>query len=318
VQLQIDFQIGPVADETRSKFAICSAIIKGFLFSLKRERVNRLGGYEKVTLWDIARETRTESDGDCGVCLEYALHDSIAQRNQQIWPIVSQVLNDHCKIKDGAHSILFGAEKSGYINYINSNAHYINPQTRILHGTPGKPVYLERYMDVITKSVSSAPSREKLPQSIKGLWRADLFVGSPNTNQWVGTTLKINRDALVGDVGLRIGMYPEKRRGEAVEYNDKLNLIMCPLPYDGHFMESYYKSYNILRAIIHSDCNMPSAVFLPDSGDRYIASELIARKNFPAIDISEALFVMGQPGLINSSPPSEETILAVAPVVLTQ
>ena len=316
MKLQIDTQIGFVADETRSKFAICSSIIKGFLFSLKRERIERLGGYEKVTLWDIARETRTESDGDCGICLEYALHDSISQRNPLVWPIVSEALNDFCKIKDGAHSILFGAEKNNYIDLINSNSHYINPQTRILHGTPGKPVYLERYMEAITKSIYSAPARELLPQSIRGLWRADLFVGSPNTNQWVGTTLKINKDALKGDTGLRLGMYPEKRRGERIEYNERLNLIMCPIPYDGHFMEAYYKSYGIMRAIIHSDCNMPPPVLLADSGDRYIADELIKRKNFPALEISQALTVLGQPGLIATAPPTGE-IQAVASTFLT-
>jgi len=47
-----------------------------------------------------------------------------------------------------------------------------------------------------------------LPQSISGLWRADLFLGSVETEYWVGTTVKINQAALQGDRGLRVGIVP--------------------------------------------------------------------------------------------------------------
>ena len=82
-------------------------------------------------------------------------------------------------------------------------------------------------------------------------------------------------------------------------------------------MEAYYKSYGIMRAIIHSDCNMPPPVLLADSGDRYIADELIKRKNFPALEISQALTVLGQPGLIATAPPPTGEIQAVASTFLT-
>lgn len=33
--------------------------------------------------------------------------------------------------------------------------------------------------------------REKLPNSINGLWKADLFVGKSEPDKWVGTTVKL-------------------------------------------------------------------------------------------------------------------------------
>jgi len=195
---------------------------------------------------------------------------------------------------------------------------YLNDDSRILAGTVGKPVYFSRYMDAITQSIYSSPAREKLPSSIRGLWRADLFVGSPNTNQWIGTTLKINKDQLVGDIGLRVGMYPEKKKGEKPVYNEKLNLIMCPLPYDGLFMEMFYKSFFIIRAIVGSDCNMPKPIDLPDSGDRLIAGELIKIKEYPAVEVIDAIRRKGQPNLVTTSGDITQQVDAVAPIVTTK
>ena len=52
--------------------------------------------------------------------------------------------------------------------------------------------------------------REKLPNSINGLWKADLFVGKSELDQWVGTTVKINPAQLEGAKGLRLAIIPAK------------------------------------------------------------------------------------------------------------
>jgi hypothetical protein len=89
-------------------------ILEATLFSMNRERVNRLGGYEKMTLWDVAREGR-EGAGDSGICFEWAVHDAIATRNPLIHPLASEVLTDFCGISGDSDSILFGPEKDGVI-----------------------------------------------------------------------------------------------------------------------------------------------------------------------------------------------------------
>ena len=94
MQLILERQVNDVTDETRAKLAMSLSILKGILLALKGERVDRLGGFEKITLTDLAREYR-EGDRDCGICFEYAIHDAITGRDKLVWQIVSEVLNDH-------------------------------------------------------------------------------------------------------------------------------------------------------------------------------------------------------------------------------
>lgn len=50
--------------------------------------------------------------------------------------------------------------------------------------------------------------RAKLPDSINGLWKADLFIGNTIMDNWVGTTVKINPSQLESARGLRLGIKP--------------------------------------------------------------------------------------------------------------
>jgi len=47
-------------------------ILKASLSSLARDRIDRLGGVEKITLHDLAREV-LQGSGDTGICFEYAV-----------------------------------------------------------------------------------------------------------------------------------------------------------------------------------------------------------------------------------------------------
>jgi hypothetical protein len=107
-------QIGNVGDPLRSKLAMVVPVLKATLHSLARDRVQRLGGLEKVTLHDLAREF-LEGSGDAGICFEYAVHEAISHQSALIHPLASEVLEDLCKINGGAESILFGPEKEGVI-----------------------------------------------------------------------------------------------------------------------------------------------------------------------------------------------------------
>ena len=107
-------QCAPVEDPIKSKVALTIPVLRATLYSLKRERIERLGGLGAITLADLAREVRPGS-GDTGICFEYAVHDAIVAQNPLISSFASEALDSFCKIRGGASSILFGPEKSGVI-----------------------------------------------------------------------------------------------------------------------------------------------------------------------------------------------------------
>jgi hypothetical protein len=157
-----------------------------------------------------------------------------------------------------------------------------------------------------------------LPRSIRGLWRADLFVGAPAEDRWVATTLKINPAHLEGAPGIRIGIYPERRRDESPSFDADKNLVLCPVPYDGGFMELFYSAFVLTKTFLARDARLPPPVELPLSMDRFVAKLLEERRAFPVLDVLEALEKLGQPGLLMSigagDPYSESSTSAVAPV----
>lgn len=292
-------------------------ILHATLFSLQRERIERLGGYARVTLADLAREYR-EGSGDCGICFEYAVHDAIRTQDPQIHPLISTVLEDFCGIRNGAESILFGAEKNGAVSLIETATELLTDDSRILVGKTGQPPKLKRHLTKLVKAFRTAQPRAELPPSIRGLWRADLFVGSPNEDRWIATTLKINPVDLQGAPGLRVGIYPERKKGERPSMDESKNLILCPIPYNAGFMELFYCSFFIMKQFLTADAQLPKPVALPNSDDRHVATELVARRSYPIVEVIEALAPMAQPNLLESSTVGEATTeidtIAVAPV----
>jgi hypothetical protein len=131
-------QISNVADPVRSKFAMVSPVIDATLHSLAHDRIERLGGIDKVTLHDVAREFR-DGSGDAGICFEYAVHEAIATKNELIYPLTSEVLEDFCKIQGGADSILFGPEKDGLIPILESVQDALTDESIVYVGNKGRP-----------------------------------------------------------------------------------------------------------------------------------------------------------------------------------
>jgi hypothetical protein len=317
MKVDVETQLEPISDDARARIAMIRPILRATLYSLKRDRVERLGGYSKITLADLAREYR-EGSGDCGICFEYAVHDAIRSKDTQIEPLVSTVLEDFCGIREGADSILFGAEKSGAFSLIDTASELLTDESRILVGKIGQPPKLKRHLERILKAFRTAKGKADLPPSIAGLWRADLFIGSPAQERWVGTTLKINPADLEAAPGLRIGVYPERKKGEAPGRDEAKNLILCPLPYNAGFMELFYSSFGIMKQVTKADAQMPSAVALYHSADRYVAGELVGRRGFPILEVIDGLAAMAQPGLLASRVAGDVTeelpTSAVAPV----
>ncbi|WP_233261819.1 hypothetical protein [Vitiosangium sp. GDMCC 1.1324] len=299
-KLAVETQIGEITDEMRARIALVRPILNAILHALQKERMERLGGVAKITLADLAREYR-EGSGDCGICFEYAVHDAICRGDRLIAPLINEVLEDFCGITGNAKSILFGAEKAGRISLIEPAEALLTEESRIWVGNRGQPAKLKQYIKIAEKAFHQPEHRNLLPRSIRGIWRADLFLGSATMDKWVATTLKINARDLSGDAGLRIGIYPESRNGERPYLDESKNLIICPLPYNAGFMEIFYKSFLIVRQFLAADARLPREVALPDSVDRYVASELVARRAYAILDVIEALAPVAQPSLVEST-----------------
>lgn len=299
-------QVSEISDPVRSKFAMVVPVIEATLFALNSERIARLGGLAQWTLADLAREYR-EGSGDAGICFEYAVHDAIARRDGLIWPLASEVLERFCGIPQGSESLLFGPEKNGRIPVIESVENALTDDSQLYVGYRGRPPKLKRHVRTIVRAFRRPDDRTGLPRSMRGAWKADLFLGNHAVDNWVGTSVKIKRAALEGAPGLRIGIYPKTHARDDPRRDEILNLILLPLPYDGEFMELFYKSFYLVRAFLDADARLPAEVRLPDAEDRYICRELESRRVFPILAVVEVLREMSQRDLLKDEGMAEVT-----------
>lgn len=297
-------QTNEISDPVRAKFAMAVPVIEATLFALNTERISRLGGLTRWTLADLAREYR-EGSGDAGICFEYAVHAAIARKDPLIWPLASEVLERFCGIGHGGESLLFGPEKNGRIPVLESVEKALTDDSQLYVGYRGRPPKLKRHLKTIVRAFRRPDDRTGLPRSMRGVWKADLFLGNHEVDNWVGTTVKINRGMLEGAPGLRIGVYPKAHARDDPRKDEDLNLVRLPLPYDGDFMEFFYKSFFLVRAFIAADAKVPSEVNLPDSEDRYVCRELEARRAYPILEVVEAIREMAQADLLTTGEVSE-------------
>jgi len=294
-------QLHPVDSEVGALVAVVRPILRGTLASLKEEAVADAGGREKMLLRQLARIYR-QGDGDCGICFEYAVHDAILRKDQHILDRIDTSLASHCKIRGGdAASILFGAEKSGTFQLIKTAKELLTDDSRLLAGIRGQPCKLKRHLDSVATAFRRVDKRLELPWSISGLWKADLFIGRTAPDQWVGTTVKINQDHLQHARGLRVGIVPCRQgRSDAVRMDYQKNLIICPLPHDGSFMEIFYQGWAIVQQFLKADAHLPKEVALPRAADRQVCRYLEERRDFPVIDVIDALEPLAQPQLLKT------------------
>jgi hypothetical protein len=196
-------------------------------------------------------------------------------------------------------SILFGLEKTGTQQLIDTAANVLTEESRLLYGTKGQPVKLRRHLQTIAGAFRNRNTRPALPYSIRGLWKADLFVGYTENDRWLGTTVKINASQLEGAAGLRIGIVPTKQgRADLVRKDESKNLIVCPLQYDEDFMQVFYEGWRIVQAFLGADALVPKEVDLPRPADREVTRLLAERREFPVVDVIAAIVKFGQPELL--------------------
>lgn len=238
VEIREEIQLSPVADEVSAITAVVGPILKGVLYSLKRNVADQMGGYEEVSLFMLPR-LRREGDGDTGICFEYAVHDAVSRGEASVQERVVDALK-LCKIPSvDASSILFGVEKAGNQQLIDTADSLLTWNSRLMTGRQGQPPLLKRHIAGAVAAFRSRGQGSRLPQSLDGLWKADLFLGDPNSEKWVGTTVKINPSNLSPARGLRVGLVPAvEGKSDRVRIDEKKNLVICPVPYDGAFVES--------------------------------------------------------------------------------
>src|SRR5271157_3590287 len=244
---------------------------------------------------------RRPGDGDVGICFEYAVHDALMSQNPMILGRVVDALA-MCNIRgEQFSSILFGAEKNGSLNLINTAQSLLTNASVLLYGTKGRPVKLKSHIQSVAAAFRRPAARMELPQSISGLWKADLFTGSRTTDQWIGTTLKINPTHLEGARGLRLGIVPAQQgETDRIRRDDSKNLVICPLPYDRSFMQVFYQGWEVVVQFLAADARLPREVSLPRPPSRQVARFLEERREYSVVEVIEALQPMAQPHLLRT------------------
>lgn len=304
MEIREERQASPVEDAVSALVAVTRPIINGVVQSIGAEYVEAYENRSEIPLRMLGR-LRKESDGDIGVAFEYAIHEAVT-RNE---PVVLERVTDAlklCNIKRGdPASILFAIEKQGAKQLIGTDLELITDNSRALSGKQGQPVKLKKHLNQLAAAFRRTNTGLNLPQSINGLWKADLFLGSPEPDHWVGTSVKITRTRLEKAAGLRIAIVPETAgKSDAIVHDEVKNLIVCPVPHDESFMQVFYEGWRLVQSLCASDFRMPPPAAAHTPLLREVASIYVQRRDFPVGDVLDATASFAQPHLLETKPES--------------
>lgn len=300
MKLLIESQANPVGSEVLARISIVRPILTALLTGIKQEVLDECGGIDNIKLLMLPRAYR-QGHGDIGFCFEWAIHDAIRRGDSAVMNKISDAAKKCRLTGDKYNSILFGIEKSGKARIIDTANTTLTDDSRILTGAQAQPPKLKAYINRLAAAFNRPETRAALPTSINGLWKADLFFGTTDADRWLGTTLKINPKMLEGARGLRIGIVPASQgSSDRIFHDESKNLIVCPIPYDGSFMELFYTGWRIVQQFIAADAKVPSPVNLPSPADIQVAKELEMRRDFPIREVIAALEVQSQPDLLKA------------------
>lgn len=301
MDIQKQLQLNTVADEVEALVAVVRPILTGLLFGLKKSVTTEVGGVENVKLSMLGR-LRRPGDGDVGICFEYAIHDAVRRQNAMVLDRVNDALTRLCNLNGNSlDSILFAAEKTGSEQLIDTAKTLVTKESQLMYGTRGRPVKLQKHIEGIAQAFRRPNARNRLPASISGAWKTDLFLGMIDTDRWVATTVKSNPRQLEGARGLRVGIVPASATETDAPYkDDKRNLVVCPLLHDGDFMQVFYEGWEVVRAFLAADAKMPKEAALVRPPQRRVARMLVERRDFPVVEVVDALEAFAQPELLDT------------------
>jgi hypothetical protein len=109
--------------------------------------VAEVGGYEGVKLLMLPRLYKA-GDGDCGICFECAIHEAISREDARVLERIEDAAS-LCNVTGQAppESLLFGLEKTGTQQLIDSADDVLTDDSRLLYGTRGQPAKLKRHLN---------------------------------------------------------------------------------------------------------------------------------------------------------------------------
>jgi len=300
IQLREERQASPVEDPVGALVAVTRPILVSILGSISAEFMADFEDRGGLPLYLLGRR-RKQGDGDTGIAFEYAIHDAVSTGNEVVRERVADALGK-CRITKGdPASILFAIEKQGSQQLIDTEVGLVTDDSRWLSGTRGQPPKLKNYMSQLAAAFRRPTTRLNLPQSIRGLWKADLFLGSAVPDHWVGTTVKYNPRQLEAAPGLRIAIVPtQSGRGDVVRLDEPKNLVVCPIPHDASFMQTFHEAWRVVQALCDTDFKMPKDVDLPLPIHREAARVFVERREFPIGEVIDATAKFSQPHLLET------------------
>lgn len=310
MQLREERQASPVEDPVGALVAVTRPILVSILGSIGGEYMAEYEGDRGQMPLKLLGRLRKRGDGDTGIAFEYAIHDAVRGGNAIVKERVADALGQ-CRITRGdPASILFAIEKQGSQQLIDTEVALVTDESRWLSGTRGQPPKLKNYMSQLAAAFRRPTTRLNLPQSIRGLWKADLFLGSALPDHWVGTTVKYNPKQLEAAPGLRIAIVPTQAgRGDSVRLDDAKNLVICPIPHDASFMQTFHEAWRIAQALCETDFKMPKDVDIPNPLHREAARVFVERRDYPIGEVITATEKFSQPHLLET----KTEVVATAP-----
>ncbi len=220
-----------------------------------------------------------------------------------------------CNVRgQNLNSLLFAVEKTGKLNLVESVIQSLTDNSQLMYGTRGRPVKLKRHIEQVASAFRRPNARLALPQSISGLWKADLFIGDTGQDNWVGTSVKVNAAELRAEPGLRVGIVPTRQgRTDRVRLDEAKNIVVCPIPYDDSFMQLFYAGWRIVQQFMAADATLPNEDRLPLPHEREVARSLAMRRESRVLAVVEVLEAESQSRLIESSTVTPQTFVAAHP-----
>jgi hypothetical protein len=298
--LREERQKSPVAEDVSALIAVTRPVIAGLLHSVADEQLEPHGGSKRIKLMHLGRVRKT-NDGDLGVAFEYAIHEAVLQGEATVTERVTDALR-HCKISGDPASILFAIEKDGAKQLVDTQRSLITAESRVLSGRRGQPVKLQRHMNQLAAAFRRKGTSLALPQSIRGLWKADLFLGAPEREHWVGTTIKIRPGRLEAAAGLRIAIVPAgTQKTDLVRVDEQKQLVVCPIPHDYSFMQTFHEGMRIVQVLCARDFKTPMEAELPSPQHREVARAYVERRQYPVQEVLDAMKLFAQPQLLQAS-----------------
>jgi hypothetical protein len=301
MEIREDRQKNPVADEVSALVAVTGPVIAGVLRSISMEVISVFGERDEVPLKMLGR-LRKEGNGDCGLAFEYAVHHAVISHEPIVADRVADALAKLGIAGSNPASILFAIEKSGAQELISTEPGLVMGNSPVLLGEGGSPVSLRAHLAAIGAAFRLPGTLLNLAQSIRGLWKTELFLGSADLDRWVGASVNVSLPRLAAAREPRIAVIPSMAgHSDAVRLDEQRNLVICPVPHDGSFVQIFHEGWRIVQRLCARNFEMPSKADIPNPAHREVARIFVERREFPIPDVIEAIRKFAQPELLTSS-----------------